>query len=98
MLSAPLNWFHSQIDVDTIETSNLNRQFLFRRRHVGESKAKVAADSVRAFRPNAKIVAHQVIRILTNSHILLPSELRRTGAMVHLWEFGTARQQLLRHP
>ncbi|KAK9916527.1 hypothetical protein WJX75_003754 [Coccomyxa subellipsoidea] len=47
------------IDMDTIETSNLNRQFLFRRKHVGESKAKVAADSVRAFRPNAKIVAHQ---------------------------------------
>ena len=47
--------------MDTIETSNLNRQFLFRRRHVGESKAKVAADSVRAFRPNAKIIAHQVL-------------------------------------
>ncbi|CAL8466635.1 g6171 [Coccomyxa elongata] len=47
------------IDLDTIETSNLNRQFLFRRRHVGESKAKVAAEAVRAFRPNAKITAHQ---------------------------------------
>ncbi len=46
--------------MDTIETSNLNRQFLFRRKHVGESKANVAAEAVRAFRPNAKIVAHQV--------------------------------------
>ena len=51
-----------QIDMDTIETSNLNRQFLFRKRHVGESKAKVAAEAVKRFRPNASIMAHQVRR------------------------------------
>ncbi len=48
--------------MDTIETSNLNRQFLFRQRHVGQSKAKVAADAVKRFRPAANITAHQVLR------------------------------------
>lgn len=37
----------SQIDLDTIETSNLNRQFLFRKHHVGQSKARTAAEVVK---------------------------------------------------
>ena len=49
-----------QIDMDTIETSNLNRQFRFRKHHVGQSKAKVAAEAVRVFRPNAHISVYQV--------------------------------------
>ncbi len=47
--------------MDTIETSNLNRQFLFRQRHVGQSKAKVAAEAVKRFRPAANITAYQVL-------------------------------------
>lgn len=31
------------IDLDTIDVSNLNRQFLFNKSHVGQSKSKVAA-------------------------------------------------------
>jgi ubiquitin-like 1-activating enzyme E1 B len=46
-----------QIDLDTIDTSNLNRQFLFRKKHVGQSKASVAAQSVRSFCPDAMIEA-----------------------------------------
>ncbi|XP_051146915.1 SUMO-activating enzyme subunit 2 [Andrographis paniculata] len=43
------------IDLDTIEVSNLNRQFLFRQSHVGQSKAKVARDAVLRFRPHISI-------------------------------------------
>lgn len=46
------------IDMDTIEVSNLNRQFLFRQSHVGQSKAKVARDAVLRFRPNIKITSY----------------------------------------
>ncbi|VDD95833.1 unnamed protein product [Enterobius vermicularis] len=46
------------IDLDTIDVSNLNRQFLFRREHVGQPKAKVAAEAVRKLAPNLKIVDH----------------------------------------
>lgn len=49
----------SKIDMDTIETSNLNRQFLFRRLHVGRSKSEVAAEAVKKFCPRAQITAHQ---------------------------------------
>ncbi|CAI0437904.1 unnamed protein product, partial [Linum tenue] len=46
------------IDMDTIEVSNLNRQFLFRQKHVGQSKAKVARDAVLRFRPHISITSH----------------------------------------
>jgi len=46
------------IDLDTIDVSNLNRQFLFRPRHVGMPKAVVAREMCLAFNPEAKIVAH----------------------------------------
>lgn len=50
--------FFLQIDLDTIDVSNLNRQFLFHKEHVGKSKANVARESALAFNPNAKIKAY----------------------------------------
>ncbi|KAK1270543.1 SUMO-activating enzyme subunit 2 [Acorus gramineus] len=46
------------IDMDTIEVSNLNRQFLFRQSHVGQSKAKVAREAILKFRPNINITPY----------------------------------------
>ncbi|XP_049850617.1 SUMO-activating enzyme subunit 2-like [Schistocerca gregaria] len=49
------------IDLDTIDVSNLNRQFLFRRRHVGQPKAVVAKESAVRYAPDlgaCRIEAH----------------------------------------
>ncbi len=42
------------IDLDTIDVSNLNRQFLFRRQHVGMPKCTVACEAALAMLPMGK--------------------------------------------
>lgn len=46
------------VDLDTIDVSNLNRQFLFRRHHVGKSKAEIAAEAVKRFNKSAVLTPH----------------------------------------
>ncbi|XP_059486864.1 SUMO-activating enzyme subunit 2 [Neocloeon triangulifer] len=46
------------IDLDTIDVSNLNRQFLFQRCHVGKSKSLAAKESALRFNPRATINAY----------------------------------------
>eukprot|EP00759_Apiculatamorpha_spiralis_P024831 PhF_6_TR27979/c0_g1_i1/m.41415/K03178/UBE1, UBA1; ubiquitin-activating enzyme E1 len=44
-------------DMDTIEKSNLSRQFLFRAHDIGSLKSKVAGDAAKVMNPNMNVVA-----------------------------------------
>ena len=59
-----------QIDLDTIDVSNLNRQFLFQKRHVGKSKAQVLYET-------AKVVLEITVvdNLLTSDSLPDPSTL-----------------------
>uniref|UniRef100_A0A671XJX4 E1 ubiquitin-activating enzyme n=1 Tax=Sparus aurata TaxID=8175 RepID=A0A671XJX4_SPAAU len=46
-------------DMDFIEKSNLNRQFLFRPKDIGKPKSDAAAKAVREMNPRMNITAHQ---------------------------------------
>lgn len=48
----------SIIDLDTIDLSNLNRQFLFRHEHIKKPKAIVAKEAAQKFNPNVKLTAY----------------------------------------
>ncbi|KAK9465652.1 hypothetical protein V1512DRAFT_265543 [Lipomyces arxii] len=46
------------VDLDTIDLSNLNRQFLFGHEHIKKSKALVSKDTASKFNPNVKLIAY----------------------------------------
>ncbi|KJX93829.1 ubiquitin-like activating enzyme like protein [Zymoseptoria brevis] len=46
------------VDLDTIDLSNLNRQFLFRKQHIKKPKATVAKETASQFNPAVNIDAH----------------------------------------
>ncbi|KAJ1953316.1 E1 ubiquitin-activating protein uba2, partial [Dipsacomyces acuminosporus] len=47
------------IDLDTIDLSNLNRQFLFQHKHIKRPKAEVAVQAIKAFSPELDATARQ---------------------------------------
>src|SRR3978361_100969 len=46
------------VDLDTIDLSNLNRQFLFRHEHIKQPKAVIAKETTTKFNPAVKITAY----------------------------------------
>ncbi|KAK9320210.1 hypothetical protein V1517DRAFT_329975 [Lipomyces orientalis] len=46
------------VDLDTIDLSNLNRQFLFGHEHIKNSKALVARDTASKFNPDVQLIAY----------------------------------------
>ncbi len=60
-------------DMDTIEKSNLNRQFLFRSHDVGKSKAMVASGVAKRMNPNLNIDPH-LNRIATDTENIYNDE------------------------
>jgi ubiquitin-activating enzyme E1 len=46
-------------DMDCIEKSNLNRQFLFRNKHIGQLKSEIAAIQIKGMNKDINIIPHQ---------------------------------------
>lgn len=79
--------------MDTIDVSNLNRQFLFHKEHVGQSKAEVARQSALSFNPNVKIKAYHDSIFSTDYGV---SFYQKFGAVLNALDNRAARNHVNR--
>lgn len=71
-------------DMDRIEVSNLNRQFLFRREHVGKPKSATAAQAAKAMNPSLNVGTGLSQSLLQLTHAYIHIMLHLTAASICL--------------
>ncbi|KAL0225842.1 hypothetical protein P9112_013166 [Eukaryota sp. TZLM1-RC] len=77
------------IDLDTIDVSNLNRQFLFKQADIGQPKATTAAKAVSHLFPTSKITG-----FLKDITTLTPADLNTYSLVVNALDNLTARRHV----
>jgi len=79
-------------DMDSIEKSNLNRQFLFRSWDIGEMKSQVAAKAVKVMNPHIHIKAFSDGVLPETEHIFDDKFFERLDGVVNALDNVKARQ------
>ncbi|CAF3943836.1 unnamed protein product, partial [Rotaria sp. Silwood1] len=81
-------------DMDSIEKSNLNRQFLFRSWDIGKMKSTVAAEAVKAMNPNMHVRAYVDGVLPETEHIYDDHFFERLDSVVNALDNVKARQYI----
>ncbi|CAF3376655.1 unnamed protein product [Rotaria socialis] len=81
-------------DMDSIEKSNLNRQFLFRSWNIGQMKSKTAADSVKRMNPNMNIHSYIEGVLPETEHIYDDAFFERLNGVVNALDNVKAREYM----
>ncbi|GAW83634.1 ubiquitin-activating enzyme E1 [Plasmodium gonderi] len=79
-------------DNDSIEVSNLNRQFLFRRENVGKSKSLVASEIIKRKNKNMNVQSLETKVGLENEHIFDDNFWNKQNVIVNALDNIQARQ------
>uniref|UniRef100_A0A8C9LJP4 Ubiquitin-activating enzyme E1 C-terminal domain-containing protein n=1 Tax=Piliocolobus tephrosceles TaxID=591936 RepID=A0A8C9LJP4_9PRIM len=79
-------------DNDHIEISNLNRQFLFKREHIGKSKSLISAETIKKKNSNLNICSLETKVGIESEHIFNESFWKRQDLIVNALDNIQARQ------